>query len=222
MRLFSIIAILFFLSSCQSTGPAHSPYDHCVRNKLGLMPEPPDNESVLLVQMSCMLKHGNFEFEISSVTLQDDEITRFKQIAVEAATSTVEWSRFGGQRFIEGPFTVDATQIEYLALGIGYRGIFGGKHRGIFGGKMTISGDGKSDRIKVTIPTDVIDPTEPDSLGRWCDRFDVFPPPTNRYIVIEVIVDRESGRVVDMKELLPGCSHLVDPIMISPDIVDYW
>ena len=108
MRLFSIVAILFFLPSCQSTGPAHSPYDHCVRNGLELMPESPDSESVLRVQTNCWLKHGNFEFELSdieilplklaSVTLPDDEVARLKRIAVEAATSTAAWSRFGGPR----------------------------------------------------------------------------------------------------------------------------
>jgi len=118
MYLFSIIASLFFLSSCQSTGPAHSSYDDCVRNASDLMRT------------------------FASVTLQEDEFARLKQIAVEAATSSAAWGHFGGQRIIEGPFNVDPTQIEYEVLSEDRCRLIGAVER-----------DAKCDRIMLTVPT---------------------------------------------------------------------
>ena len=198
MRLFSIIAILFFLSSfSQSTGPAHSSYDHCVRNALELMPESPDIEFDLLAQThraraTCALEHGNFDLYLRELYFSnarrhfdDIDIARLKQIALEAATSAEAWSRFGGQRFIEGPFNVDPTQIEYQVLG-NFCLLFG----------ATVERDGNCDRVRLTVPTD-----------QYVDQY------VGCAIVIEVFVNPESGMVVEMKDSLHYvCSIWLDTI----------
>ena len=105
------------------------------------------------------------------VTLQDDELARWKQVAAEAATSTATWSRFGEANLIERPFNVDRTQIEYCGCG---------KDCVIHGWKRYVKNDAKCDDIKLIIPTD---------QRSACASF-----------FIEVIVARESGEVVGMKD----------------------
>ncbi len=108
MRQFATIVILFSLLSCQSTNTAPSAYDHGVGNGREITPVWPETRSILLAEpLSQRL----------SVTLQDNEIARWKQIAAEATTSTAAWSRFGEARLIERPFDVDPTQIEYHGRG---------------------------------------------------------------------------------------------------------
>ena len=239
MRLFAIVVIFFSLSSCQSTGPAHAAYDHCVRNGWEFMPEWPDNRSVLLAQpirpdisdvsvldhldgyvhqiqeawfsgsdnrlLICrynaladpcdrwapivLFTPRDDGWEISHlsnicvserayVTLQDDVIARWKQLAVEAAMSPAAWSRLGGERFIDGLFNVDPTQIEYHGLGDGCV---------VGDGRLFIYGDANCDRIKVIVPTD---------QRSACASF-----------FIEVIVARESGKVVNLKDSFSTLSH---------------
>ena len=162
MRLFAIIVILFSMLSCQSTDTAHSAYDHGVSNGREITPVWPDNPSILLAKPLSQRLY---------VTLQDDEIARWKQIAAEAATSTAAWSRFGNARLIERPFSVDPTQIEYHGRG---------KDCVIRGRKLYIKNDANCDDIKLIVPTD---------QRTACASF-----------FIEVIVDRESGEVVSMKD----------------------
>ncbi len=160
MRLFAIIVILFSMLSCQSTDTAHSAYDHGVSNGREITPVWPDNPSILLAKPLSQRLY---------VTLQDDEIARWKQIAAEAATSTAAWSRFGEARLIERPFDVDPTQIEYHGRG---------KDCVIHGRKLYIKNDANCDGIKLILPTD---------QRSACASF-----------FIEVIVARESGKVVAM------------------------
>ena len=162
MRLFATIVILFSLLSCQSTDTAPSAYDHGVGNGREITPVWPETRSILLAEpLSQRL----------SVTLQDNEIARWKQIAVDAATSTAAWSRFGGERLIDVPFNVDPTQIEYHGLG---------KDCVIRGRKLYIKNDANCDGIKLILPTD---------QRSACANF-----------FIEVIVARESGEVLAMKD----------------------
>ncbi len=162
MHLFATIVLLFSLLSCQSTDTAPSAYDHGVGNGREITPVWPETQSILLAEplSQCL-----------SVTLQDNEIALWKQIAVDAATSTAAWSRFGGERLIEVPFNVDPTQIEYHGLG---------KDCVIRGRKLYIKKDANCDGIKLVLPTD---------QRSACASF-----------FIEVIVARESGEVVAMKD----------------------
>ena len=163
MRLFGIIVILFSLLSCQSRDTAHTAYDDGVGNDREITPVWPDSGPILLAKPLC---------QRPSETLHNDEIARWKQIAVEAATSTAAWSRFGGKRFIETPFNVDPTQIEYRVVGESCSSV----------GKVLVqkSRDANYSRIKVIVPTD---------YRSVCASF-----------YVEVIVDRELGKVVDMKD----------------------
>jgi len=151
MRLIAIIVILFSLVSCQSTDPAHSAYEQGVGNGRELTPVWPDQRP--------------------SETLQSDEIGRWKQVAMEAATSAEAWSRFGGERLIEGPYNVDPTRITYSMLG---------KDCVIRGGELYVKNNAACDRIKVVVPTD---------QQSACALF-----------LIEIVVSRESGKVLDMKD----------------------
>ncbi len=162
MRLFSIIVMLFCMLSCQSTDTAHSAYDHGMSNGRVTALMWPDIRSILLAKPLSQRLY---------VTLQDDEIARWKQVAAEAATSTATWSRFGEAKLIERPFNVDRTQIEYCGCG---------KDCVIRGRKLCIKNDAKCDGIKLIVPTD---------QRSACASF-----------FIEVIVARESGEVVDMKD----------------------
>jgi hypothetical protein len=151
MRLIAFIVILFSLLSCQSTDPAHSAYEQSVGNGRELTPVWPDQRP--------------------SETLQSDEIGRWKKVAMEAATSAEAWSRFGGERLIEGPYNVDPTRITYSMLGKGCV---------IRGGELYAKNYAVCDRIKVVIPTD---------QQSACALF-----------LIEIVVSRESGKVLDMKD----------------------
>jgi len=162
MRLIAIIVILFSLVSCQTTDTAHSTSDNGVGNGRELAPVWPESGPILLAKPLSQRRFDN---------LQNDEIVRWKQIAVEAATSTEVWSRFGGQRFIEGLFNVDPTRIKYYMLG---------KDCANRGGDLYIENNANCDDIKLIVPTD---------QRSACASF-----------FIEVIVARESGEVVDMKD----------------------
>ncbi len=162
MRLIAIIVILFSLVSCQTTDTAHSTSDNGVGNGRELAPVWPESGPILLAKP---LSQRRFD------TLQNDEIVRWKQIAVEAATSTEVWSRFGGQRFIEGLFNVDPTRIKYYMLG---------KDCANRGGDLYIENNANCDDIKLIVPTD---------QRSACASF-----------FIEVIVARESGKVVNLKD----------------------
>lgn len=151
MRLIAFIVILFSLLSCQATDPAHSPYEQGVGNGWVLTPVWPDQRP--------------------SETLQSEEIGRWKQVAMEAATSAEAWSRFGGERLIEGAYNVVPTRITYSMLG---------KDCVIRGGELYVKNNAACDRIKVVVPTDQHSP---------CALF-----------LIEIVVSRESGKVLDMKD----------------------
>lgn len=169
MRLFAIIVILFSMLSCQSTDTAHSAYDHGVSNGREIMPVWPDNMPVWPDNRSVLLTKPLSQRLY--VTLQDDEIARWKQIAAEAATSTAAWSRFGGARLIERPFIVDPTHIDYHGRG---------KDCVIRGRKLYIKNDANCGDIMLIVPTD---------QRSACASF-----------FVEVIVARESGEVVGMKD----------------------
>lgn len=162
MRLFGIIVIFFSLLSCQSTDTAHSAYDQGVGNDREITPVWPESGPILLAKPLS---------QVPSETLYSDEFVDWMRIAVEAATSKTAWSRFGGERLIEGPYKVDPTQIRYEDLG---------KDCVTRGQKLNIKNDANSGCIKYIVPTD---------QQSAC-----------AFFIIEVVVARESGEVLDMKD----------------------
>jgi hypothetical protein len=109
--------------------------------------------------------------QVPTEILCSDEFADWTRNAAEAATSATAWSRFGEERLIEWPYNVDPTQIRYQDLG---------KDCVTNGRKLTIKNDANSGCIKFIFPTD---------QQSAC-----------AFFIIEIVVARESGEVLDMKD----------------------